>query len=274
LAKKVKIVLVTSGGMNGRRLSYLFSKNNISYELLTVSFPLPKKRKINRISFIKKYIKGIFSNFRILRYLKMRNLPKYPIKAEFIGRLNSERMFENLKNKSPDYIFMMGGGILKDYIIDTANEGVLNAHPGILPYIRGVDAIKHSILKDIPIGVTGHFIDSGIDTGAIIERYWLPVESNNTLDEIVSKSNDLCVAVMVKFAFDIIDGKKLSTTPNNKKHALCKKISNEKNKIAHQKFKNNWHITHKKSLSKIKNLNSGLELLKQYEEWWKGIEKF
>jgi len=83
--------------MNGRRLSYLFLKNNISYKLLTVSFPLPRKRKLARISYIKKYIKGVFSNFRILRYIKMRNLPKDPIKAEFIGRLNSERIFKKLK---------------------------------------------------------------------------------------------------------------------------------------------------------------------------------
>jgi len=102
----------------------------------------------------------------------------------------------------------------------------------------------------------------------------LPVDSNDTLNEIICKSNDLCVAVMAKLAFDIMEGEKLSTTQNNKKDTLCKKISTEKDKIARQKFNNNWYITHNESLTKIENINSGIDLLKRYEQWWKGIEKF
>ncbi len=260
--------------MNGRRLAYLFSNNNISYELVTVSFPLPKKRNKPSISYFKKYIRGVLSNIRIFRNIKMRNLPAYPINEEFTGRLNGKRMLKKLKEISPDYIFMMGGGILKDFIINTAKRGVLNAHPGILPLIRGVDAIKHSVLNNVPIGITAHFIDAGIDTGAIIERYWLPINEGNSFNEVVKLSDDLSVAVMVKLAFDIINGEKLSTIQQNKKYKLYKRLEAEKSKKAVGKFHNDWYKEHKKRIEEMNNLESGKILLDKYKLWWSGIEKF
>lgn len=270
----VKIIIVTSGGMNGRRLAYLFSNNNIPYELLTVSFPLPKKQKKSSISYFKKYIRSVLANIRIFRRIKMKNLPTYPINEQFIGRINGERMLKRLKEISPDYIFMMGGGILKDYIINTAKIGVLNAHPGILPLIRGVDAIKHSVLNEVPIGITGHFIDAGIDTGAIIDRYWLPIGKDDTFDEVVSRSDDLSVAVMVKLAFDIMNGKKLTTLQQNKRYKLYKRLGIEKSKNVTDKFYKDWYKKHNKRIGEMDNLKSGKILLDEYKLWWSDMRRF
>ncbi len=269
-----KFVVVTSGGMNGRRLTQLFSNNNIPYELLTVSFPLPKNKKGLTLKFALKYLKSLVSNIGILRQLKMRSLPAYPVKSEFVGRINGAKMFRRLQQLSPDYIFMMGGGILKDNIISTAKKGVLNAHPGILPYIRGVDAIKHAILKDVPLGVTAHFIDSGIDTGAIIDRFWLPVDSQTTFDQVTDRSNDLSVAVMMHLAVKIIDGNKLTRDLQQNKYKLCRKLGKESSDQAIEKFNKNWYEIHQRKVDELSELSSGLELLKLYDTWWSGIKRF
>lgn len=269
-----KLVILTAGGLNGRRLAHLFTKNNISYELLTVSFPLPKKKGKTSFNYYKIYIRGVLANIKIFRQIGMRHLPKYPVKEQFIGRQNGRKMLKRLQQISPDYIFMMGGGILKDYIINTANIGVLNAHPGILPYIRGVDAIKHSILKDIPIGVTGHFIDPGIDTGAMIERYWLPISKNDTFANVLEYSDHLSVAVMAKMAFDIVQGKDITKIFQRKKCKLCKSLDAKRAIQGLEKFNNGWYITHQDNIQKIDGLKSGQELLEKYNSWWPLSERF
>lgn len=264
----VNIVIVTSGGMNSRRLAHLFSINNIPYTLLTVSFPLPKNNKNAPIKYYRKYIKGILSNISIFRSIKMRNLPKYPVKDNFVGRLNGIKMLKTLKSLSPDYIFMMGGGILKDNIINTAKIGVLNAHPGILPYVRGVDAVKHSILNNIPIGVTGHFIDAGIDTGALIECFWLPIHKDDTIDDVVKLSDDLSVAVMFKLALNILHMKKLKSVKQDKRYPLCRKLSEAKSKEAIDKFNLQWYKTHEQKINEMNDISSGKVLLNEYNIWW------
>ena len=269
--QKFRFVIVTAGGLNGRRLSHLFYRNNIHHELITVSYPLQKRSKTFSLN---QYLRNVTSNIVFLRKLKMRNLPSYPLREEFVGRQNGFKMLNKLKEIRPDFIFMMGGGILKDRIIGTAQKGVLNAHPGILPFIRGLDAIKHSILRNIPIGVSGHFIDQGIDTGEIIERYWIPVHPTDTFDDVVDRSDQLSVAVMAKFAFDILEGKNLIGQKQEKKFKLCRKLSCEKSTEAVQKFQSDFYLIHNEAKQSIVGLKSGEDLWKRYNQWWPPSERF
>jgi methionyl-tRNA formyltransferase len=57
--------------------------------------------------------------------------------------------------------------------------GVLNAHLALLPEIRGMNSPEWSLLYEVPLGVTIHFMDTGIDTGPILLRreFTFPCES-------------------------------------------------------------------------------------------------
>ena len=46
--------------------------------------------------------------------------------------------------------------------------GTLNAHMGLLPMYRGMNVAEWAALNGEPVGCTVHFIDPGIDTGAIV----------------------------------------------------------------------------------------------------------
>ena len=59
-------------------------------------------------------------------------------------------------------------------LLETPRLGVLNVHLGLLPEIRGMSSPEWSLLKDVPVGVTVHFMDSGIDTGPVLRRYEFP----------------------------------------------------------------------------------------------------
>lgn len=65
---------------------------------------------------------------------------------------------------------------------------ILNAHPGILPGNRGVDAFKWSIVKSWPIGVTLHIIDEEIDRGVVLYRRPVPLLENDTLSTLAERA--------------------------------------------------------------------------------------
>lgn len=53
---------------------------------------------------------------------------------------------------------------------------IINVHPALLPSFRGLDAVGQALEEGVKItGVTVHFVDEGVDTGAIIRQRPVPV---------------------------------------------------------------------------------------------------
>jgi len=84
---------------------------------------------------------------------------------------NSAASISQLKRWSPDAIVFTGGNILRKELLQVPRIGVLNAHLGLLPEIRGMSSPEWSLLKRVPVGVTIHYMDEGIDTGPVLQRY-------------------------------------------------------------------------------------------------------
>ena len=89
--------------------------------------------------------------------------------------LKSKDLLEFLKNKKYDLGIQGGTGILKDNIISNFNFGILNFHPGDLPFFRGCSAPEWQLFENKPIISTCHLIDVGIDTGPIQKKKKLNV---------------------------------------------------------------------------------------------------
>jgi methionyl-tRNA formyltransferase len=84
--------------------------------------------------------------------------------------LNDQRAKRTLEDAETDLILLDGSTIIKHRIFSKARVGAINTHPGLLPEYRGVDSVRWAILHGNPVGATAHFIDKGIDTGAILVR--------------------------------------------------------------------------------------------------------
>lgn len=95
---------------------------------------------------------------------------------------------ETIEKIQPDLIISYNYKfIIKKEILDSLPNRIINLHISLLPYNRGSNPNIWSFLEDTPKGVTIHYIDEGIDTGAILFQKELIFEENN---ETLSSSYD------------------------------------------------------------------------------------
>jgi methionyl-tRNA formyltransferase len=95
---------------------------------------------------------------------------------------NSPAGIAQLSSWAPDAIVFTGGGILRKPLLAVPRIGVVNAHLGFLPQIRGMSTPEWSLLCGIPLGVTIHLLDTGIDTGPILLQRSFSAESDSLVD--------------------------------------------------------------------------------------------
>ncbi len=77
-----------------------------------------------------------------------------------------------------------GARILKRPVIDRFSTGIINFHPGLIPEVRGLDALFWSIRKDVPPGVTSHLIDHRVDAGRLLERREIALFRDDTIFDL------------------------------------------------------------------------------------------
>jgi hypothetical protein len=138
--------------------------------------------------------------FRSLRQVAARY--DFPIAA--CRDLNAPSSIARLRQWSPDLMIFTGGNILRKPLLEVPRLGVLNVHLGLLPEIRGMSSPEWSLLKNVPPGITVHYLDAGIDTGPILQRWELPdVNRSESLTDLrnrliafgVSKLEDVITAL-------------------------------------------------------------------------------
>ncbi len=79
---------------------------------------------------------------------------------------------QKLLNLDCDLICLAGYmRILTKDIVDLYEGQIINIHPSLLPKYPGLNAIEQAFdAKEIKTGVTTHYVDSNVDTGAIIKQ--------------------------------------------------------------------------------------------------------
>jgi phosphoribosylglycinamide formyltransferase-1 len=85
-----------------------------------------------------------------------------------------------------DFIVLAGYMRLVGDVLLHAFEGrIVNIHPSFLPAFPGKDAVGQALEANVAeTGVTIHFVDSGMDTGPIIEQVKIPVLPGDTRDTL------------------------------------------------------------------------------------------
>lgn len=108
-----------------------------------------------------------------------------------VAEHNSKEAVSFLHKIAPEIGVILGARILSEQVIKCFSRGIINFHPGVLPENRGLDNLKWAIFKNIPQGVTTHFIDKNIDEGVLIKKDFVNVENDDSVYDINSKLLDL-----------------------------------------------------------------------------------
>jgi len=142
--------------------------------------------------------------FDLARWLRRtiraaRALPAYRRHSRVVrltGSVGGRRIVRDLRRLEPDLVLLGGVGILREDVIDIPTHGVVNAHPGLLPWLRGVGVVARSIERGVAAGCTCHYVDAGIDRGAIVDRRLVPIDVHDDLHAIEQRANDLGAAML------------------------------------------------------------------------------
>jgi len=84
-----------------------------------------------------------------------------------------------------DTVIIGGAGILPEGLVSSVP--CLNVHPGYIPYGRGLDSLKWSILKGWPVGVTAHLVDERTDAGIILFQKEVRVRPEDTFTSLAMR---------------------------------------------------------------------------------------
>ena len=68
------------------------------------------------------------------------------------------------------------GHVLQSDIVNLTKNRIINMHPSLLPFGRGSDPIAWAKIEGIPQGVSIHYMEEGLDSGAVV--FQKPLETN------------------------------------------------------------------------------------------------
>lgn len=93
--------------------------------------------------------------------------PELAQQAEYI---NDRTVYETVQRLAPDFVAVFGTSLIKPPLLGQGAMGMLNLHGGLSPDYRGADCTFWALYNGQPerVGCTLHFINAGIDTGALI----------------------------------------------------------------------------------------------------------
>lgn len=116
---------------------------------------------------------------------------------------NDEVMFAIIKYQI-DLIVLGDCRIIKRRIFGIPQYGTINVHPGYLPIVRGNNPYIWALLYNLPQGCTAHLVDDGIDTGDIIVRKRIYLESIISYEDLLNEINEVCSELIVGVLMDFM----------------------------------------------------------------------
>lgn len=212
-----RVVVLSSGGEFTHRLLDTLDRRAIALDALVLYVP-PVKAKGLRA-------RVLAPLRRLRRTLRSRLDGRVRGGARRVihtGPLNSARMERDLRRLAPDAIVLARTGLLHDPILAIPPGGVVNVHPGLLPWIRGNSPFGNSLLREVPLGSTAFRVDPGIDTGAVLERRLVPVRGTETHAELRDALFRLWVEMTADWISAATTGPIPAGTPQAARFPICR----------------------------------------------------
>lgn len=139
------------------------------------------------------------------------------------------------------------GLLLPQAVLDAPKHGCLNIHPSDLPRWRGAAPIQRAIMAgDAQTAVCIMQMDSGLDTGDVLHKAFLPIAPNETAGSL----HDKCAMLGAVMTLEVVDdyAKFFRQKQTEEGLVYAKKIMPEDEKI-------NWQATAEQVSCQIRGLS-------------------
>ncbi len=93
-------------------------------------------------------------------------------------------LLDAVQKLAPDLILTLGYmRLLNSSLVRAYPERIINIHPSLLPAFPGIHSQRQALEYGVKItGTTVHFVDEGMDTGAIIDQAAVTIPEDVTVD--------------------------------------------------------------------------------------------
>ena len=132
-----------------------------------------------------------------------------------------DAVVEELRGLRPDVIAVVAyGKILPQRVLDIPTLGCINIHASILPQLRGAGPVQWAILNGLTeTGVTGMYMDAGMDTGDVIEIRRTPIDPDENAQSLLDRLAELGGGLLVDLMQRLSRGGTLPRTPQDHEKA-------------------------------------------------------
>lgn len=126
----------------------------------------------------------------ILTHARERQLPaRYIAPGKFRTKLDedAEREFVNVLTEARVDLIVLAGfmRVLKGDFLRAFEGRIVNIHPSLLPSFPGLESWRQALDYGVKLaGCTVHFVDAGVDSGAIIGQQAVPVVDGDTAETL------------------------------------------------------------------------------------------
>jgi methionyl-tRNA formyltransferase len=138
---------------------------------------------------------------RLAQIISGKKIPVYSVSNH-----NNDTCRDLLEVDKPDVLVLGGTRIIKPNILEIPRQSTVNAHPGLLPWLRGSASVGWALYKDMAQGATAHFVNPGIDLGDIIVSRELPVYRHDTYESINFRIATLAGELMAEAVTSLQNG--------------------------------------------------------------------
>ena len=131
-----------------------------------------------------------------------------------------------IREAQPDVAIAVAyGRLIPDSILDIPTHGTVNLHPSLLPRHRGPSPVQSAILQgDVHTGVTIMLLDSGMDTGPILQQSEpIPIADDTRTDNLSETLFQLGGDMLPEVVKQWCAGK-ITATAQNESHATVSKL--------------------------------------------------
>lgn len=226
-------IIILARDCDSTNVVYNYLKKYFEIDTVVFETPIPRKRQFlnraKRLGYINAMSQVVFflciapiikqfSQKRKAEIFKEFELEETGPPKEKIKRIryaNTEEGRTLLKQLNPDLIIVNGTRIISKKTLEAVPATFINIHTGITPAFRGVHGGYWAIAKGKKnlFGTTIHYVDTGVDTGGIIEQVFVEPPKKDNFYTYPYLQYATVLPALRKVIQSFVDGNKPQTKP-------------------------------------------------------------